>query len=307
MTLTDVSTPPPLPSNQPARIARPITTPTLIGRSLLLVGFLLVGLFLQLLLLSPLENARAQQLGYANFRADLANSTAPTGQRDFEGNLLVPGSPIALLSVPGLGLERTVIVEGTESRVMMKGPGHRRDTVLPGQPGVSLIYGRSSAYGAPFAGIDTLPLGSEITVTTGQGEHTYVVSGIRRKNSVIPSPPAQGTGRLTLVTATGLPFVPTDVVYVDARLISDPVEAPSRTLGSGSLLPAEDAMGRSGGADTWATVALWSMALAVVGLLAAVLHIRWGSMQTWLVAFPLVILTVVMLARSFMPALPNLL
>ncbi|MCZ0981039.1 hypothetical protein O1L60_24275 [Streptomyces diastatochromogenes] len=31
----------------------------------------------------------------------------------------------------------------------MSGPGHRRDTALPGQPGASVIMGRQWGYGSP--------------------------------------------------------------------------------------------------------------------------------------------------------------
>ena len=43
--------------------------------------------------------------------------------------------------------------------------------------------------------------------TTGQGEHTYVVTGIRRTGDSTPPPPdvAEGEGRLTLVTGLLLP------------------------------------------------------------------------------------------------------
>ncbi|WP_282204896.1 sortase family protein [Kitasatospora fiedleri] len=44
-----------------------------------------------------------------------------------------------------------MVVEGTTGRDLMRGPGHRRDTVLPGQPGVAVLFGRSTAFGAPFA------------------------------------------------------------------------------------------------------------------------------------------------------------
>jgi sortase A len=65
------------------------------------------------------------------------------------------GTPVALLEIPRLGL-REVIVEGTSSDPMMSGPGHRRDTPLPGQVGTSVIAGWRATYGGPFRSIDQL-------------------------------------------------------------------------------------------------------------------------------------------------------
>ncbi|MFT2675577.1 hypothetical protein ACMWQR_28500, partial [Escherichia coli] len=66
------------------------------------------------------------------FRAQLQAGTAPVSEGDFEDNLLKDGVPVAILSIPQLGIDE-VVAEGTTSGVLMKGPGHRRDTVLPGQ------------------------------------------------------------------------------------------------------------------------------------------------------------------------------
>ena len=58
------------------------------------------------------------------------------------------GEPVALLSIPRLGISQ-VVVEGTASGDTLAGPGHLRDTVLPGQVGTSVVYGRAATYGAP--------------------------------------------------------------------------------------------------------------------------------------------------------------
>ena len=38
------------------------------------------------------------------------------------------------MQIPAIGLHDVVIVEGTDSGDLRDGPGHRRDTPLPGQP-----------------------------------------------------------------------------------------------------------------------------------------------------------------------------
>ena len=98
-----------------------------------------LGFVLAITLVSQVQHARAQQVAYAQFREELAQATAPTGQLDFNGELLALGAPVATMTSPDLGLEREVVFEGTTGDVLMKGPGHRRTTVLPGQAGVSVI------------------------------------------------------------------------------------------------------------------------------------------------------------------------
>ena len=47
------------------------------------------------------------------------------------GPIVPVGDPVALLTIPSIGLEQ-VVVEGTASGDTLVGPGHRRDTPLPG-------------------------------------------------------------------------------------------------------------------------------------------------------------------------------
>ena len=125
---------------------------------------------LQVLFLGGLSQERDQSALYQRFRGELAAATAPTG------GTIAPGAPVALLVVPSLGLEQ-VVVEGTASGDLLAGPGHRRDTVLPGQTGVSLLYGRTRSYGAPFAKITSLQAGDQIVTQTAQGRSTFRVEG----------------------------------------------------------------------------------------------------------------------------------
>ena len=191
----------------------------------MLVLSLLAGWFLlQLLVLSGLAQDRSQQVLRADLREQLATQTAATG------GAIAPGTPVALLSIPTLGLQQ-VVVEGTASGDLMLGPGHRRDTVLPGQAGVSILYGRSAGYGAPFRTVTLLQAGDGITVTTAQGERVYRVDGVRREGDPVPTPPAAGGGRLTLVTAEGVgplaAIMPSGAVYVDATRVDDAAIGPA--------------------------------------------------------------------------------
>jgi len=52
---------------------------------------------------------------------------------------------VALLSIPAIGISAMVVVEGTTPENLTLGPGHLRDTPLPGQAGISVIFGSSSS------------------------------------------------------------------------------------------------------------------------------------------------------------------
>src|SRR5207237_730077 len=75
---------------------------------------------------------------------ELANQVAPLGPT-------APGSPVAVLDIPAIGIRDMVVVQGTSPENMTLGPGHLRDTPMPGQAGVSEIFGRRATFGAPFA------------------------------------------------------------------------------------------------------------------------------------------------------------
>lgn len=290
---------------EPATRRPPPSWWTTVGVVLTLVALACLAFLAYVGAVSHVQQFRAQQVAYADFRADLARSTAPTGQVGPDGDLLALGTPVALLTVAGLGLERQVVFEGTTASVLAAGPGHRRNTVLPGQPGVSVVYGRAWTHGAPFGGLGGLEVGERIEVTTGQGEHAYEVTGTRSGGDVVPPPPnaARGEGRLTLVSADGPLLAPTGARYVDARLVTPAVAVPARVLGPGALTPAEEAFGVD--RTAWVPVTLLLLALAGTALAAAWSTSRWRPRQVWLAAFPVVALLAVVASRELVRLLPN--
>jgi LPXTG-site transpeptidase (sortase) family protein len=274
------------------------------GVALCILAALLLSLVAELTMVGALRHSRDQQTAYAELREQLAKATVPTGQTDADGALVAPGTTVALLRIPKLGVEQ-VVGEGTTSSVLTAGPGHRRDTVLPGQPGTSLLFGRQAAYGGPFARIGELAKGDEIVVTTGQGVFTFVVTGLRRAGDPAPQPAAANESRLTLVTADGTPYLPTSTLRVDAALDGQAAELPARVLGPGALLPAEQPM--AGQPSAWIPLVFWAQALLLVAVGVVWLSRRWGRWQTWVVGVPVLAFVGLGLSQQIALLLPNLL
>ncbi|MEU3304366.1 class E sortase [Streptomyces sp. NPDC006678] len=273
------------------------------GAALMILAALLLGFVANLTVVGHLQHARAQQIGYADLRKQLAEGVAPVGQTDVNGTLLTPGAPVAVLRVPAIGL-REVVFEGTTSSVLTGGPGHSRDTALPGQAGTSVILGRQWGYGSPFLDLDRLDAGARIEVTTGQGKHTYKVVGLRRAGDPVPYA-KEGQGRLTLVTATGSPYTPSGVLRVDAELTSELQPRPARVLDPGRISRAEEVL--EGDPDAWLPILLWSQLLLVVAAAVTWTLRRWGRWQTWIVGVPVLGAVGIALSGALTRLLPNLL
>jgi sortase A len=68
-----------------------------------------------------------------------------------------------------------VIVQGTDTASLQKGPGHYKATSLPGQPGTVAIAGHRTTYLAPFRKINEIKDGDEIRLEMPYAAFTYVV------------------------------------------------------------------------------------------------------------------------------------
>ncbi|MBK3569624.1 MULTISPECIES: sortase [unclassified Streptomyces] len=287
------------------RGARSVTAVRHLARGgLLSLAALLLGITAQLLVFSGAQEHSAQHASFDELRGQLALGTAPVSQTDQRGKLLAPGTPVALIRVPSLGLSQ-VVLEGTDSTVLTDGPGHRRDTPLPGQSGTSVLMGRAAAYGGPFGRLAELRAGVMFTVTTGQGTARYQVADVRRAGDPAPAALAAGKGRLVLVTATGPHFMPSGVLRVDADLVSTAFQTPAAVIRSGTLPDSEEPLARPDGVP-WPLV-MWLQALLLAAVAAVWAWHRWGRHQTWIVFAPLVAVLGLQVATRTTELLPNLL
>lgn len=303
MTLT-ASAPDPV-VGPPASAGGPIDRARLVnqvaGSMTTLIAIMLLVFVAEMALVGPVRHARAQNVLYSDFRGQLARGEAPTGQLDFNGDQVGLGAPIALLTIPSLKV-REVVAEGTTAGVLMSGPGHRRDTPLPGQSGTSVILGRQATYGGPFRRLHEIEIGAEIAVTTGQGSQLFKVTGIRRPGDdlIITDPKA---GRLTLITGDGAPYLASDVLRVDAQLVGEAQPAPSRQI---TAVP-ETEQSMAGDTSALLPLLLWSqLLLLLAGALTWVRSI-WGRWQSWIVCVPVLGFVGFQVAHLVAQLLPNLL
>jgi sortase A len=285
---------------QTRRTATPIRDA--FGTGLWILAICLIGFVGWFALGSRLYYDHVQHNAYANFRVNLALATAPVSPyQPFAPTLLLtPGTPVAIITISEIGLN-AVVFEGTSPSVLEGGPGHLRDTPLPGQAGVVVLFGRRTGYGGPFNRVPTLQPGDKFTITDGLGVSDYQVLDVRRAGDATPTPPTADQELLTLVTADGRSLIPSGVVYVDATLTSKVFPAPSNTV---AVAPSENALGTDPLA--WLPLVLWGMALVFVvgGLTWA--RVRWGRWQVWIVAFPVLTFMGLCIADQVTRLLPNL-
>jgi sortase A len=88
------------------------------------------------------------------------------------------GKALGELRIPSLDAH-FVVVQGTSSGSLRRGPGHYSGTALPGQDGTVGIAGHRTTYGAPFRHLDALRRGDPITMTMPYGRFIYRVEGTR--------------------------------------------------------------------------------------------------------------------------------
>jgi LPXTG-site transpeptidase (sortase) family protein len=289
-----------VPSSGPKELTRFFVPST----ALTTIAALIFTFVATIAVLGPVRHVRDQETAFANFRYQLANATAIVNQLDDAGKPQPLGTPMAVINIPQIGV-REVVFEGTTPGVLRSGPGHRRDTPLPGQAGTSVIFGRQAGFGGPFGHLDQLVKGAVFSVTTGQGKSLYRIIGLRRAGD--PQAPllTAGKGRLTLITAAGSRFVPEGVLRVDADLVSKVQPAGPRPITTADLPPAETALGTD--SSVWIAVLLLSQGLLLASLALAWARTRWGRAQVWIAGMPVVLALGVALSDQVVCLLPNLL
>jgi sortase A len=89
----------------------------------------------------------------------------------------VPGDAVAIIEIPRIHLNM-VVVEGTDTLALERGPGHYTGTAYPWQNhGRVAIAGHRTTYLHPFYSLDALRKGDQIVLLTEYGTFRYQVTG----------------------------------------------------------------------------------------------------------------------------------
>ncbi len=261
-----------------------------VGTTVSAAALFVVGFFVYLFGLSGFAEAHAQSTMYKTLAPELAQATAPVGPTR-------EGAPVAVLSIPAIGLKNAVVVEGTTSRDLTLGPGHVRASALPGEAGWSFIYGKRATFGAPFAHLMRLRTGDAITVADGQGVAKYVVHSFGTSHYPAVD---NSANRLVLMTANSA-NIPTEAVQVSADLVSTPQPNPGSwpAIGTQEQYLASDT-------GSLIPLLLWSQALLITVIAATVAEHRWARWPTYLLATPVVIAVTICVYQNVAGLLPNL-
>ncbi|MEI7622077.1 MAG: sortase [Actinomycetes bacterium] len=142
----------------------------------IVIAAVILGIVLYLV--EPMFQQREQGLLLERYRSSIDKAAnQSTGLGGVEVSSIAPavGSAVGIVEIGAIGL-RQVVVEGTTASNTMVGPGHVPGTAGPGQPGNSVIVGRTSMYGAPFGDLSKMSVGDQIVVSTTQGQSLYEVT-----------------------------------------------------------------------------------------------------------------------------------
>lgn len=156
------------------------------------VGWLLWG--------TGLATKRAQTELRHGFQTRIG-SKDPSKAPPAEQVVKVPGKAVAIIVIPKIDLDM-VVVEGTDTESLKKGPGHYTQTAYPWEDhGRVGIAGHRTTYLHPFWSLDKLQEGDRITLQTEYGIYNYRVT----RHLIID--PSEGwvldpTNRPTLVLTT---------------------------------------------------------------------------------------------------------
>ena len=85
------------------------------------------------------------------------------------------GAPLTRITIPHIAVD-AVVVQGVTDKSLEAGSGHYPETPLPCDTGDVAIAGHRTTYGKPFANVDRIRPGDQITLVTPVGSCVYRVS-----------------------------------------------------------------------------------------------------------------------------------
>jgi sortase A len=141
------------------------------------------------------------------------------------------GQAIGRIKIPHIHANY-VMVQGTDTPALMKGPGHYPDTPFPGSPGTVGVAGHRTTYLAPFNKLDKLRPGDAVEIDMPYARIRYRVERTRIVNPTalwITKP--VGYDRLVM-TACHPKYSAAKRIAVFAREVSEVERGPSARIRS---------------------------------------------------------------------------
>ena len=225
---------------------------------------------------NALRNTLVQETNNDQIRKALTDAAAlaklPTGPPVTAARTTAPpeGEPIGDIRIPVIGVNQ-VMVEGTDTPDLRKGPGHYIGTPLPGQRGNAAVAGHRTTYGHPFYNLDAVKVGDPIVLTTLQGIFVYDTT----KSSVVSPSDAsvlrnQVANLITLTTCNPR-FSASTRLVVQAKLAHTQLYA--NTLPIENKLHADPVSNHLAGDNSvqWTDTLLWGF--LILALVAAALYL----------------------------------
>lgn len=121
-----------------------------------------------------------------------------------EESLPVAELPPTRVVIPDIHVD-AVVLQGMDLGTLRRGPGHDPKSALPGQIGNCVIAAHRNVFGAWFANLDQLFVGSVIELHTPQQVYKYRVltsEQVVETDTSVLAPTIDGVPRLTLITCT---------------------------------------------------------------------------------------------------------
>jgi len=172
----------------------------LVGRRAVSAGLIAVGSCL--LIVSGASVARgaiardAARTRWAEMEAVRAARGARSFVSDGAGWTITPGSPVARLVIPKLGLDE-VVVEGVSEQSLRAGPGHMIGSATPGDSGNSVLSAHRDRH---FRTLGALGVGDTLVTEADHGRVVWEVVRVRIVTADAPVLRESPTPRLTLTT-----------------------------------------------------------------------------------------------------------